>query len=56
MRTTELISLLLDDVSEHGDREVRISLRSGTMPVADVYGKSSHFVFLRTRKPEELTR
>lgn len=53
MKTAELLGLLLDDLAEHGDREVRISLRSGTMPVAEVTNDvPGSVLFLRTRKAE----
>lgn len=53
MKTTDLISALLDDVAEHGPREVRIALRSGTMPVAEVTNDvAGHVLFLRTQRAE----
>ena len=50
MKTTELISALLDDVAEHGVRDVKLSVcgDQGTRSIVEIDKRSGGgFVFLR---------
>lgn len=50
MTNATLIRALIDDIAKHGEREVRVTLRSGTMPVLEVESDTPHVCFLRTRR------
>lgn len=50
MTNAMLIRALIDDIAKHGEREVRVTFRSGTMPVLEVESDTSHVCFLRTMR------